>query len=969
MVKRYGDELQRSHGVPVQIRVGLNSGEVVVRSVGSDLRMDYTAVGQTTHLAARMEQMARPGSTLLTVETLRLAEGLVETRPLGLLTIKGLNAPVEAHELSAASAARSRLKAAAARGLGRFVGRERETAELERALLHASQGHGQVVAMVGEPGVGKSRLFYQFAHAHRMGGWLVLESVSVSYGKASSYLPVIELLKEYFHVEEGDSPQQIRERVVGKILALDEQLKDTISPVLSLLEALPEDDPFRSFGLALQRGRIMGALKQIVVRESQRQPLCVVFEDLHWIDAETQAALDLLVESLPTSRTLLLVNYRPEYKDQWAAKTFHTRLRIDPLGPESADEMLETLLGTAPALDALKAMLKERTGGNPLFLEESVRALAETGALTGRPGAYQLARDVGPVQVPSTVQALLAARIDRLRSDEKHLLQCAAVIGNEIPLALLEGVADLDEESLPQALGRLRSSELLYEARLFPDPEYTFKHALVQDVAYQGLLHERRRTLHCRVGELIESRSPGRPAEHAETLGAHFEQGEAWDKAARYLLAAAQQSRVRFAYNAALRFCERALECAERSPGSADERARALVLRGDVASFVGDLVRANDSYDRALETTQDPVERQRIVNKRHRPRHTTRNGARLAFYEHGSGDETLFLVNPVLYGLATVQPMVEPLCQDFRIITMDFRGTGASDLLIRPYSIREHMEDARAVLEAAGSGPVIGIGLSRGGNLLIHMAVAYPHLLRKLVTMGTSVSWDRAQARQAQEILAREGIESAIRFWMSLAMAEPGVEASVEERVRAWLALPQGTVLSFFDPDPEQDVRPLLSRMEAPTLVTCGTADRASSVDDARTIAAGIRGAQLYEFVVECISPPSRPPRSSATCCASSCGRASRPRSDEYDAVQLAAMLACDSGGAGPDPGRGGASFGERALPVNTAFVPSTLIANPGRLDALVRPFRKHVGECCGDRRRQPNGSWGGYHVYTVRSR
>ena len=845
-IGRYADELQRSQGVPVQIRVGLNSGEVVVRSIGSDLRMDYTAVGQTTHLAARMEQMARPGSILVTADTIRLVEGLVHARELGPATVRGLETPVVVHELTGASPVRSRLRAAAGRGLGRFVGRGRELAELDRARATAQQGHGQVVAVVGEPGVGKSRLFYEFARD--LSGWLVLESVSVSYGKATSYLPVIETLKAYFGVEAGEAPQRIRERVIGRILGLDEQLRDSIPPILSLLDALPPDDPFRSIGLPLQQGRTRGALKQLLLRESLRQPLCVVFEDLHWIDIETQAALDFLVESLPTARVLLLVNYRPEYEDRWAAKSFHTRLRVDPLTSESADELLGAMLGSAPSLAPLKALLKERTGGNPLFLEESVRSLVDAGALLGEPGAYRPGRDLGAVQVPATVQALLASRIDRLAPEEKHLLQCAAAIGTEVSLPLLEGVAELSADDLQRALGRLRAAELLYEVRLFPDAEYTFRHALVHDVAYQGLLQERRRALHRRIGELMETRHGGRVAELAEAVGTHLERGEVWGRAAQHLLAAAEKSKERLAYAAALALCQRALACATREPGPDAERARALVLRGDLASLLGDLAQANQSYEEALGTMPDPERRHRIANKQHRPRTTSRDGATIAFYEHGSGDKTLFLVNPVLYGLATVQPILEPLCQDFRIITMDCRGTGSSAPLIRPYSIRQHMEDARAVIEAAG-GPVIGIGLSRGGNLLVHMAVSYPTLLEKLVTMGTSLSWDRPQARQAQEILRRDGIESALRFWTSLTFVEPGQDAMAEQFVRSRLLMPEETWRSFFDPDPEQDIEPLLPRVRVPSLVTWGTADRASPGEDAYTLVNRIPGAHLHEFV------------------------------------------------------------------------------------------------------------------------
>jgi class 3 adenylate cyclase/pimeloyl-ACP methyl ester carboxylesterase len=854
-VRHYGEDLQRSHGVPVQMRVGLNSGEVVVRSIGSDLRMDYTAVGQTTHLAARMEQMARPGTSLLTASTLRLAEGFVQARHLGPLAVKGLEARMDVYELTGADALHSRLRAAAARGLARFVGRDAELAELQRALDRARQGHGQVVAVVGEPGVGKSRLVHEFVHSQRTQGWLALEASSVSYGKTTPYLPVIEFLRGYFQIEASDGPERARERVMGKVLALDEQLRATISPILSLLEALPDEDPFRGLGLTMRRGLTIGALKQLVLRESLRQPLCLLFEDLHWIDSESEVALDFLIESLPASRVLLLVSYRPGYEDRWASKTYHSRLRVDPLPSASADELLGALLGEAPRLRALKTLLKERTGGNPYFLEESVRSLAEAGILAGEPGAYRLTGELGEIQVPPTVQALLAARIDRLPPEDKRLLQCASVVGTDIPFSALEGVSELPDGDLQRGLARLRASELLYETRLFPEAEYAFKHALVHDVAYASLLHDRRRTLHRRVGEIIEQREKDRLTELAEILGNHFERGEVWENAARHYLAAAERARERFAYAAGLQLCERALGCADRSAGVSDERMRGLVLRGDLASLLDDLPKANGSYDRALDLVRDPEQRRWIESKRHRPRVATRDGARLAYYEHGSGEETLFLVNPLIYGLAMFQPIVEPLCQDFRIITMDCRGTGDSDPLERPYSIRQHMEDARAVLEAVGGGPVVGIGISRGGNLLLHLAVAYPHLVSKLVTVGTSLSWTRPHARHAQELVDREGVEAALRFWFQIVWTEPGLDALVEQMVQARLLLPRDTLLSFFDPDPHYDLGQLLRKVRVPTLVTRGTADRASGPEDARVLTSEIPDASLYEFHGRCHVP------------------------------------------------------------------------------------------------------------------
>jgi len=383
-VKRYAEVIQRAAGVPIQIRVGLNSGEVVVRSIGSDLHMDYTAVGQTTHLAARMEQMAMAGSILMSADALRLAEGFVEVKPLGPVNIKGLSAPVEVYEVTGAGPARTRLQAAARRGLTRFVGRDAELEQLRRAQQLAAAGHGQVAAIVGEAGVGKSRLVYEFTHSHRLQGWLTLESASVSYGKATSYLPVIDLLKGYFKIQDRDDLREIREKVMGKLLTLDEALKPTLPALLALLDVPVNDAAWQALEPGQRRQLTLDAVRRLMLREAREQPVLVIFEDLHWIDSETQALLDGLVEGLGSARLLLLVNYRSEYQHAWGSKTYYCQMRLDALPAGSAGELLDALLGEDPGLVPLKQLLVKR--GNPFFLEETVRTLVETKALAGEPG-------------------------------------------------------------------------------------------------------------------------------------------------------------------------------------------------------------------------------------------------------------------------------------------------------------------------------------------------------------------------------------------------------------------------------------------------------------------------------------------------------------------------------------------------------------------------------------------------------
>ncbi len=596
-VKRHAAEIQRSHGAPVQIRVGLNSGEVVVGTIGNDLRMDYTAVGQSTHLAARMEQAAMPGSILLTGATLRLAEGYVQVRPLGKLQVKGLGEPVDAYELVGAEAVRTRLQAAATRGLTRFIGRDAELERLQTAWARAAAGQGQLVAVVGEPGVGKSRLFYEFARARPREPRLILESGSVSHGKVTAYLPMIDLLKSYFKIDDRDDHRAIREKVTSRIFALDESLKSSVAPLLALLDTPFADAEWDKLDPLQRRSRTFDAVKRLLLRESQVQPLLLVFEDLHWVDSETQAFLDGLVESLPLSRILLLVNYRPEYGDQWGERPYYTRLRIDPLEPERAESLLDVLLGDDPGLAGLKRLLAERTAGNPFFLEESIRAFAEVGALVGTRGAYHAGGSLTSVQVPSTVQPVIAARIDRLTPRHKQLLQAATVIGTSVPFPLVKAIAELPEDELRNDLAYLQSAGFLYAASLFPEPEYAFEHALTHEVAYESLLHERRRTLHARIMAASESLYADRLAEHMERLAHHALRGEVWDKAVSYCYQAGAKAAAKSAHaEAVARFTE-ALAAIERLPQSGKVMTQAIDLRFSLRTSLSPLGEFHRSFE------------------------------------------------------------------------------------------------------------------------------------------------------------------------------------------------------------------------------------------------------------------------------------------------------------------------------------------------------------------------------------
>jgi class 3 adenylate cyclase/tetratricopeptide (TPR) repeat protein len=594
-VKKHAEEVRGSRVPVVKIRVGLNSGEVVVRSIGSDLHMDYTAVGQTTHLAARMEQLASPGSILLTPATLNLVEGFVAVKSMGPVQVKGLVDAVEVYEVTGVGPARTRLQAAARRGLTHLVGRDAELEQLYRTQQLAATGHGQVVAIVGEAGVGKSRLVYEFTHSHLLEGWLVLEAASASYGKATSYLPVIALLKGYFKIQDGGGAGEIRE----KLLTLDKALEPVLPALLALLDVPGDVGAWGTLDPVQRRQRTLDAVRRLLLREARKQPLLLIFEDLHWIDGETQALLDSLVDSMSSTRLLLLVNYRPEYQHRWATKTYYSQLRLDALPAESAGELLEALLGDDPGLAPLKELLVRR--GNPFFLEETVRTLVETKVLAGERGRYWVTRAVQAIQVPATVQAMLAARIDRLSSEDKRLLQTASVVGKDVPFTLLQAIADLPDEALRRGLDHLQTAEFVYETGLYLDLEYSFKHALTHEVTYGGLLQERRHELHARIVDTIETLHGGRLSGEIERLAHHALRGELQEKAVHYLRQAGLKAAARSALPGARVWFEQALGVLEAMPESRSTLEQAFEIRLELRAVLAQLGEGRRTLERLRE--------------------------------------------------------------------------------------------------------------------------------------------------------------------------------------------------------------------------------------------------------------------------------------------------------------------------------------------------------------------------------
>jgi predicted ATPase/class 3 adenylate cyclase len=603
-MRRYAETLRREHGVNLEIRVGVNTGAVVVRSIRTDdLHTDYVPIGHATSLAARLQNLASGGAIVVSAPTYRLTEGLFTFTPLGTAQIKGVSEPVAIYEVAGVSPLRTKLQVAAYRGLGRFVGRQRELEQMQRALELAQGGHGQIVAVVGEPGVGKSRLCYEFK-LRVLRDCLVLETFSVSHAKADPYLPLIELLKHYCRITPQDDERGRREKVTGRVLTLDRHLDDTLPYLFALLGVADPSAALAQMDPPTRRQRTFEAIKRLLMRESLNQPVLLVMEDLHWLDRETQAWLDLLSEGVATARFLLLVNYRPEYQHAWGSRTYYTQLRLDPLGQAEAEELLTALLGEDAGttgqslLQNLKRLILAKTEGNPFFMEEIVQSLCEQGVLmrapTGGPGftPASLITALSEIQLPPTVQGVLAARIDRLPPEVKALLQTLAVVGKEFSLSLLTRVVPQPEDEVQRLLAHLRAAEFIYEQPAFPEPEYTFKHALTQEVAYNALLLERRRGLHERTGQAIEALFPSRLEEHYSELAHHYSRSGNAGKAVEYLQRAGQQAVQRSAYAEAMSHVTAARELLVTLPDT-PERARQEL---DLQMILGRTLQATQGY-------------------------------------------------------------------------------------------------------------------------------------------------------------------------------------------------------------------------------------------------------------------------------------------------------------------------------------------------------------------------------------
>lgn len=605
-LREHAERLAKLGKPTIEVRIGINSGEVVMRAVETGGRLEYTSIGHSANLAARLQTLAPAGSIAVSELTRRLVEGYFEMRPLGSATVKGISDPIDAFEVTGLGSLQ-RFQVSMRRGLNKFVGREGELQRMRRPLELAMRGEGQIVALVSEAGTGKSRLLFEFGKMLAP-ECKVLEAHSVSHGKATAWLPVIELLYSYFGITDGDDAAARRQKIGASLSALEPALVDSLPYLQGLLGVIEGPDPLQMMDPLIKRRRTLEAIRQIILAESLRQPVVMVFEDLHWIDEQTQALLDLLAGSIGDARVLLLMTYRPEYRHEWSAGSHYLEHRLEPLAGDDAEKLVSVLLGDAPDLRPLKSLIIDRTNGNPFFIEETIRALFEEGALL-RTGPITLTKPLSELRMPATVQGILAERIDRLSAIQKELLQTLAVIGRKSPIGLVREVAPEKNSQLDLIVSELESAEFIFRQQGLVDNDYIFKHALTQEVAYNSLLIERRKLLHERVGRALESKLGDKVGDELSHLAHHYARSDNVGKAVEYLGRAGQQAIQRSAHaeamanlRAAVRLVESLPEGVERAKQEAPLRLALGVSLQATKGYASD--DAAEAYRRARELSE-----------------------------------------------------------------------------------------------------------------------------------------------------------------------------------------------------------------------------------------------------------------------------------------------------------------------------------------------------------------------------
>ena len=587
-------QLQTQYGLGFEVRLSLDTGLAIAGQTGLDL----PPVGDLVDLAARMVHLADAGQIIMTEAACKAVKDYFVLRALGERRLPPRVAPLKIYQVDGSRELRTRLEAGLERGLTPFVGRSKELGLLSERLLEARQGRGQVVLLAGEPGVGKSRLLLEFQRSLGAEDVCWLAGRSISYGSQMAYLPIIDLVKRFFQIEETDDPAVICARVDSEAQALGEEVRPALPLIKYLLSIDIGRETAPDMSAEQRRVKTFEALRNLVLKRAQRCPVILVVEDLHWVDRTSEEFLTWLADSLSMAPVLLLLTYRPEYRHRFPERSFVTHLTLQHLTDSESLEMASQVLTVSRLPDELRDLVLTKAEGDPFFVEEMIKSLLETSAIAHHSGNCEAVQTLSWTEVPDTIQDVILSRIDRLEESPRKALQLASVIGREFAVALLETIADLSEP-LAESLRKLKGLELIYERSVFPEHTCIFKHALTQEVAYNSLLLQRRKELHCLVAAAMEEIYASRLPDSYGLLAYHYQRGEEWDRALDYLQRAAQHCREVGAYREEALLLGRAMTVSHRL-GQASLLAELRGQRGTAWVKCGKWAEAKPDLETAL---------------------------------------------------------------------------------------------------------------------------------------------------------------------------------------------------------------------------------------------------------------------------------------------------------------------------------------------------------------------------------
>ena len=838
-------------GERIAARIGMNTGPAVVGSVGSDLRMEYSAIGDTTNVAARIEAYATPGQAYLSDATRRLVAVEFETEEVATPAFKGKSHVTKVYRLVRAIPRSERRHQALRHGLSSYVGRGTELALLQERFQEAAGGAGQVVFLGGEAGIGKSRLVHELRC--RLGpDHAFLEGQCVSYGRSVSHWPIADLLRGHFGIEETDSAEVVAARVQRACSEQGGVLKDAEPFFRDLLGVDPGDERLARMETILKAGFYFESLRNLVYALAKQQPLLLLIEDAHWLDTSSEQLLRRLFDALATAPVLAVVTHRSEYTWPHAQSSYFSQVRLRGLGEELVDQLARSIAGRERLPARLRRTVADRSDGNPFFIEEMVKLLDEQGLLDGDGPEEATIR-----QVPSTVQEVLLARIDRLDEAAKRTLQMASVIGREFTVRILERVAEAAESS--RLLDELRGLELIYEKSVHPELAYMFKHALTHDVAYQTLLESQRRSLHRVVAELIEELYAERLPEFYETLAYQYAQADVPEQAARYALLSGDRAAKTRAPEAEQHY-RHAARWSHGIDALAETFVRAQIGLADHLVRTGRIDASNAALREALTVAEDPETRRRLRNKIVARRFLERDGSRIAYYIHGEGSEAdpsqrvpYVFLHPMIQGSYSFQDLAQRLCQERTVLFLDPRGVGASDPYPDGYDFEICVEDVIALLRALPFERFVLNGDSDGVPLALRTYHALPDRIDKLVLFGFSAVGLLVDDRPGttpelekglQRLFFEPDFRTSLDNFFTVMGNEPGMTAWREQFVESLVErIDEAFFKSFLDQALHSDVRPLLPGVAVPTLVIAAERD-GIRVEDVKPIADGIEGAR-----------------------------------------------------------------------------------------------------------------------------